>query len=180
MTLSPIRGFKVFYNRRYFLNFRRYQKTHKPRYCEKEKDKANKRILRNLSFDNNGLVKPSCGTVALSIQINMIKQKQYIYCYFHDICAKKMFEQKRFAGRHLLTFESQKLNYFGKKVGGPTTVVHRNESVLKNIFKRGYKEIRDRKLLEILKKDRTWLKYELHCNAKTIKLIKDRWQDQDI
>jgi hypothetical protein len=41
--------------------------------------------------------------------------------------------------------------------------VHRNESVLKNIFKRGYEEIRDRKLLEILKKDRTWLKYELHC-----------------
>jgi hypothetical protein len=28
-----------------------------------------------------------------------------------------MFEQKRFAGRHLLTFESQKLNYFGKKWG---------------------------------------------------------------
>jgi hypothetical protein len=27
---------------------------------EKEKDKANKRILRSLSFDNNGLVKPSC------------------------------------------------------------------------------------------------------------------------
>ena len=26
-----------------------------------------------------------------------------------------MFEQKRFAGRHLLTFESQKLNYFGKE-----------------------------------------------------------------
>jgi hypothetical protein len=40
-------------------------KKHKPRYCEKEKDKANKRILRSLSFDNNGLVKPSCGTVAL-------------------------------------------------------------------------------------------------------------------
>jgi hypothetical protein len=38
------------------------KKTHKPRYCEKEKDKANKRILRSLSFDNNGLVKPSCGT----------------------------------------------------------------------------------------------------------------------
>jgi hypothetical protein len=33
-----------------------------------------------------------------------------------DLCAKKMFEQKRFAGRHLLTFESQKLNYFGKQV----------------------------------------------------------------
>ena len=31
---------------------------------------------------------------------------------------------------------------------GPTAVVHRNESVLKNIFKRGYEEIRDRKLLE--------------------------------
>jgi hypothetical protein len=30
-----------------------------------QKDKANKRILRSLSFDNNGLVKPSCGTVAL-------------------------------------------------------------------------------------------------------------------
>jgi hypothetical protein len=29
------------------------------------KDKANKRILRRLSFDNNGLVKPSCRTVAL-------------------------------------------------------------------------------------------------------------------
>jgi hypothetical protein len=28
------------------------KKTHKPRYCEKEKDKANKRILRSLSFDN--------------------------------------------------------------------------------------------------------------------------------
>jgi hypothetical protein len=41
------------------------KKTHKPRYCEKEKDKANKRILRSLSFDNNGLVKPSCRTVAL-------------------------------------------------------------------------------------------------------------------
>ena len=41
------------------------KKTHKPRYCEKEKDKANKRILRSLSFDNNGLIKPSCGTVAL-------------------------------------------------------------------------------------------------------------------
>ena len=48
-----------------------------------------------------------------------------------------------------------------------TAVVHRNESVLKNIFKGGYDEIRDRKLLEILKKDRTWLKYELHCNVKT-------------
>jgi hypothetical protein len=31
----------------------------------------------------------------------------------------------------------------------------------------GYEEIRDRKLLEILKKDRTWFKYELHCNVKT-------------
>ena len=41
------------------------KKTHKPRYCEKEKDNANKRILRSFRFDNNGLVKPSCGTVAL-------------------------------------------------------------------------------------------------------------------
>ena len=30
------------------------KKPHKPRYCEKEKDKDNKRILRSLSFDNNG------------------------------------------------------------------------------------------------------------------------------
>ena len=29
----------------------------------------------------------------------------------------------------------------------------------KFFFERGYEEIRDRKLLEILKKDRTWLKY---------------------
>ena len=50
---------------------------------------------------------------------------------------------------------------------GPYRVVHRNESVLKSIFKRGYEEIRDRKFLGILKKDRTWLKYELHCNVKT-------------
>ena len=41
------------------------KKTHKPTYCEKEKDKDNKRILRSFTFDNNGLVKPSCGTVAL-------------------------------------------------------------------------------------------------------------------
>jgi hypothetical protein len=40
----------------------------------------------------------------------------------HDLCANKMFEQKRFAGRHLLTFESQKLNYFGKK-GGKNNVI---------------------------------------------------------
>jgi hypothetical protein len=50
--------------------------------------------------------------------MSLILNKNNIYCYFHDLCAKKMFEQKRFAGRHLLTFESQKLNYFGKK-GGP-------------------------------------------------------------
>jgi hypothetical protein len=41
------------------------KKTHKPRYCEKEKDKANNFFLRSLSFDNNGLVKPSSGTIAL-------------------------------------------------------------------------------------------------------------------
>jgi hypothetical protein len=41
------------------------KKTHKPRHGEKEKDKANNFFLRSLSFDNNGLVKPSCGTIAL-------------------------------------------------------------------------------------------------------------------
>ena len=35
------------------------KKPHKPRYCEKEKDNANKIILRSLSFDNNGLVNRS-------------------------------------------------------------------------------------------------------------------------
>ena len=37
----------------------KFKKTRKPRYCEKEKDKANKRILRSLSFD-----KSSCNNVA--------------------------------------------------------------------------------------------------------------------
>ena len=41
------------------------KQTHKPRYCKKEKDTAHKRILTSLSFDNNGLAKPSCGTIAL-------------------------------------------------------------------------------------------------------------------
>jgi hypothetical protein len=50
-----------------------------PRYCEKEKDKANKRILRGLSFDNNGLVKPSCGTVALYGPFGFFKIWQTIY-----------------------------------------------------------------------------------------------------
>ena len=59
------------------------------------------------------------------------------------------------------------VNLFTYFDGALPHVVHRNENVLKNIFEREYKEIRDRQLLEILKKDRTWLKYELHCNVKT-------------
>jgi hypothetical protein len=60
--------------------------THKPRYCEKEKDKANKRILRSLSFDNNGLVKLSCGTVALYGLAfcgpkNVLQRLQNIKCF---------------------------------------------------------------------------------------------------
>ena len=55
------------------------KKTHKPSYCEKEKDKANKRILRSLSFDNNGLVKPSCETVALYGPFGFFKIWQTIY-----------------------------------------------------------------------------------------------------
>ena len=31
----------------------------------KRKGQSQQRILRSFSFDNNGLVKPSCGTVAL-------------------------------------------------------------------------------------------------------------------
>jgi hypothetical protein len=111
------------------------------------------------------------------------------------MCQKNV-RTKTIRGRHLLTFESQKLNYFGKK-GGPAFTyfdgalprLFTEMKVLKNIFKRGYEEIRDRKLLEILKKDRTWLKYELLCNLlhntlacgffftllPVIKLIKDHW-----
>ena len=48
---------------------------------------------------------------------NIIKQKTIYIVTFTTYVQKKMFEQKRFVGRHLLTFESQKLNYFGKKVG---------------------------------------------------------------
>jgi hypothetical protein len=43
---------------------------------------------------------------------------------------------------------------------GPYPVGHRNENEWKNIRKtkkRGNEEIRDRKLLEIWEKDRTWL-----------------------
>jgi hypothetical protein len=47
------------------------KKTHKPRYCEKEKDKANKRILRSLSFDNNGLVKPSLNVFERKIPLTL-------------------------------------------------------------------------------------------------------------
>jgi hypothetical protein len=47
---------------------------------EKEKDKANKRILRSLSFDNNGLVKPSCGTVALYGPFGFFKIWQNSIC----------------------------------------------------------------------------------------------------
>jgi hypothetical protein len=63
------------------------------------------------------------------------------------------------------TYMATLFTYFSWR--GPTAVVHRNESVLKSIFKRGYEEIRDRKLLGILKKHWTWLKYELHCIVKT-------------
>ena len=41
------------------------KKKHTSQCIVKKKRTANKRILRRLSFDNNGLVKPSCGTVAL-------------------------------------------------------------------------------------------------------------------
>jgi hypothetical protein len=44
-----------------------------------------------------------------------------------------MFEQKRFAGRHLLTFESQKLNYFGKKGGGAGVLTLQCNSYLSHV-----------------------------------------------
>jgi hypothetical protein len=70
-----------------------------------------------------------------------------------------------FRYKKIKTYMANLFTYFSWQ--GPTAVVHRNERVLKSIFKRGYEEIRDRKLLRILKKDRTWLQYELHCNVKT-------------
>jgi hypothetical protein len=69
-----------------------------------------------------------------------------------------------FRYKKIKTYMANLLTYFSWR--DPTAVIHRNESVLKSIFKRGYEEIRDRKLLGILKKDRTWLKYEIHCNVK--------------
>ena len=52
------------------------------------------------------------------ILINRIKQKQYILLLSRLMC-KKNVRTKTIRGKtdHLLTFESQKLNYFGKKVG---------------------------------------------------------------
>jgi hypothetical protein len=41
-----------------------------------------------------------------------------------------MCDQKRFAGRHLLTFESQKLNYFGKKSGAGVLTLQCNISMI--------------------------------------------------
>ena len=54
--------------------------------------------------------------ILINIITNIITQKQYILLLSWLKC-KKIFEQKRIEGRHLLTFESQKLNYFGKKGG---------------------------------------------------------------
>ena len=71
-----------------------------------------------------------------------------------------------FQYKKIKTYMANLFTYFSWR--GLTAVVHRNESVLKNIFKRGYEEIRDRKLLGILKKHRTWLKHELHCIVKRV------------
>jgi hypothetical protein len=44
------------------------KKTHKPRYCEKEKDKANKRILRSFTHQ-----RPLAGSRHISVIINETK-----------------------------------------------------------------------------------------------------------
>ena len=41
------------------------KKTTQAKVLWKRKGQSQQRILRSLSFDNNGLVKPRCGTVAL-------------------------------------------------------------------------------------------------------------------
>jgi hypothetical protein len=43
-----------------------------------------------------------------------------------------------------------------------------NKTVRPKMIRPWDEVIRDRKFLGILKKDRTWLKYELHCNVKTL------------
>ena len=44
-----------------------------------------------------------------------------------------MFEQKRFAARYLLTLESQKLNYFGKKGGAGVLTLQCNSRLWKRL-----------------------------------------------
>ena len=61
---------------------------------------------------------------------NIIKQKQYILLLSRLKCKKKCSNKKRFAARHLLTFESQKLNYFGKKSGTGVLTLQCNSYVL--------------------------------------------------
>ena len=57
------------------LNYRYESKnTHKPRYWEKQMYKGNKRILRSLSFDNNGLMWPYG-------LIFSVYCKFFIFCY---------------------------------------------------------------------------------------------------
>ena len=76
------------------------KKTHKPRYCEKEKDKANKRILRSLSFDNNGLVKPSCGTVALYGPFGFFQDMaDYLWIILAEFCKLK-YSIKKLGGKN--------------------------------------------------------------------------------
>jgi hypothetical protein len=68
----------------------------------------------------------------------------------------------------LFNFRYKKIKTYGSHFDGALPRLFTEMKMSwKNIFKRGYEEIRDRKLLEILKKDRTWLKYELYCNVKT-------------
>jgi hypothetical protein len=54
-----------------------------------------------------------------------------------------------------IPFKPKKVPFLYPKIARWTLNTNQsiNENVLKNIFKRGYEEIRDRKLLEILKKD---------------------------
>jgi hypothetical protein len=67
----------------------------------------------NLICNHQSLIK----LIILIDQYKYNKTKTIYIVTFTTYVQKKMLEQKRFAGRHSLTFESQKLNYFGKKSG---------------------------------------------------------------
>jgi hypothetical protein len=88
------------------------KKTHKPRYCEKEKDRQSS-LIENYNFNKY-------------INTNMIKQKQYIYCYFHDLSAKKNVRSKTIHGKTFINIWITKVKLFWKKRGAAVLTIQCN------------------------------------------------------